>query len=75
MTMRFVFSTDKIVPIVVFGFLTLNYFFAGFGSHAQLLPEDEGNKLECKLENGVRDFTIHEIGSVRVFMTFFHLAG
>ncbi|XP_060668621.1 probable LRR receptor-like serine/threonine-protein kinase At1g53430 isoform X2 [Ziziphus jujuba] len=54
MTMRFVFSTDKIVPIVVFGFLTLNYFFAGFGSHAQLLPEDEVKILQTisdKLQN------------------------
>ncbi|KAH7512736.1 hypothetical protein FEM48_Zijuj12G0122100 [Ziziphus jujuba var. spinosa] len=40
--MGFVFSTDKIVPIVVFGFLALNCFFTGFGSHAQLLPADEG---------------------------------
>ncbi|KAH7512740.1 hypothetical protein FEM48_Zijuj12G0122500 [Ziziphus jujuba var. spinosa] len=52
--MGFVFSTDKIVPIVVFGFLALNCFFTGFGSHAQLLPEDEVKILQTisdKLQN------------------------
>ncbi|XP_048321270.2 probable LRR receptor-like serine/threonine-protein kinase At1g53440 [Ziziphus jujuba] len=52
--MGFVFSTDKIVSIVVFGFLALNCFFTGFGSHAQLLPEDEVKILQTisdKLQN------------------------
>ncbi|PON69845.1 Phosphorylase kinase, gamma catalytic subunit [Parasponia andersonii] len=40
--MGFVFSTNKIVAVFVFGFLVLNTCFNGFGSNAQLLPQDEG---------------------------------
>ncbi|KAF3442366.1 hypothetical protein FNV43_RR16282 [Rhamnella rubrinervis] len=52
--MGFVFSTYKIVEFLVFGFLALNCFSNGFGSHAQLLPEDEVQTLQTisdKLQN------------------------
>ncbi|KAL5564977.1 hypothetical protein UlMin_028141 [Ulmus minor] len=43
--MGFVFSTKKIVPAFVFGFLAL-YCINGFGYSAQLLPEDEVQTLQ-----------------------------
>ncbi|EXB54095.1 putative LRR receptor-like serine/threonine-protein kinase [Morus notabilis] len=43
--MGFVFSTNEILALFVFGFLALNCF-GGFGSEAQLLPEDEVKTLE-----------------------------
>uniref|UniRef100_A0A803NXY4 non-specific serine/threonine protein kinase n=1 Tax=Cannabis sativa TaxID=3483 RepID=A0A803NXY4_CANSA len=44
--MGFVFCTNKIIAVFVFGFLVLDAFFSGFGSNAQLLPEDEVQILQ-----------------------------
>ncbi|XP_060970768.1 probable LRR receptor-like serine/threonine-protein kinase At1g53440 [Cannabis sativa] len=44
--MGFVFCTNKIIAVFVFGFLVLDAFFSGFGSNAQLLPQHEVQILE-----------------------------
>ncbi|XP_062087297.1 probable LRR receptor-like serine/threonine-protein kinase At1g53430 [Humulus lupulus] len=44
--MGFLLCTNKIIAVFVFGFLVLNVFISGFGSNAQLLPQDEVQILE-----------------------------